>query len=101
MTTPIVETTDPSGQPELVDDDMNLFAEWVTDFVAFELWMHGTTGRILSDSRGQFEVAAEVTVTGRRLTVEWRPGVTDRGQAWLNAQAALAERAYFEGPGDE
>lgn len=98
MTTPRVETDDPPRQPELVDDAENLFAEWTSEFIAFELWMHRGTGRILSDSRGEWEVAAEVTVAGNRLKVAWRLGVTDRGREWLNAQAALASRAYFEGP---
>jgi hypothetical protein len=97
MTTPSVETDRPPEQA-LVPDRHNLFHEWQSGKIAFELWMYKTTGFILADPDRKFEVAGLVNVEGDRLSIAWRGAITQSPQPWLNAQRAIAARAYFEGP---
>lgn len=97
MTTPIVRTDPPPGQA-LITDRHNLFAEWQAGKIAFELWMYRSTGFILADPDRSFEVSGLVNVEDQRLVVAWRGPLAKSPQAWLNAQAARAERIYFGGP---
>lgn len=99
MHTDSVRTDPPPGQAELVPDNHHLFAEWLSDNIAFELWMYGREGFVLADPTRSFEVAGIVMVVGEQMSITWRGAITAKPQPWLNAQRAKAARAYFvEGP---
>lgn len=98
MTSLSVEASNPPTQDEQPPDKMNLFHEWTADGVAFELWVYKQDGVILADPHWDFEKAGVVTICGDQMSVVWQGAITEHPQTWLNAQRAIAARAYFEGP---
>jgi hypothetical protein len=89
-----LRTRSPSGQAEPATQ----LHEWSADGIAFELWANGQTGFILADPGGGFEPVAHVDICGSQMSIVWHGPITDRPQSWLNAQKAIAARAYFGGP---
>lgn len=90
----------PASPPqELVPDDAVLFDDWKSAGWAFELWMYNRSGSILAAAPGGgFAPAAVVEACGNQLAAIWRGPITEQSPDWLNAQRAVAERIYRDGP---